>query len=56
MFFFPTQQHPVARVVVLLTLVKGVYKKQTFTEDASLMSVVLPELELTVAQILTAGM
>ena len=47
---------PLAAAVLVLTLVDGAYEEQTFVGDAQLVSAAFPELELTAAQVLAAGM
>ncbi len=48
--------HPIAAVILVLTLTGQVYEEQSFTADESLVSAEFPSLQLTAQQVLKAGL
>jgi len=46
---------PIKRVVLVLTLIEGIYEEQQFTQDNQIISPTFSELDLTANQILKAG-
>jgi Uma2 family endonuclease len=52
MLFSPTQQHPQQLQITVLTWVAGWYEEVMFQGEERLISATLPNLELTVAQLI----